>query len=72
MNIYLKLLVIVGLFLASCTNKKDAQTPDSQISASQKQEIEHIEKENNELEAVHQEIEKTAQELDALLDEIDN
>lgn len=71
----MKNILIICLFtsgiLMSCTEKKNNNPTDNQLSTQEIQEVQTLETENKTLDEIQNEIEKSSDELDAILKEID-
>lgn len=69
-NILIICLLASGI-LMSCTEKKNSNPTDNQLSTQEIQEVQTLESENEALDEIQNEIEKSSDELDAILKEID-
>lgn len=71
MKYLLKFLPLMMLFFLACEKKNASQNTDNQLSGEEVQEIQKLEKANEELETTKQTIEAKTENLDGLLNEID-
>lgn len=69
-NILILFLLAIGT-MTSCTDKKNSQPTENQLSTQEIQEVQQLESENETLDEIQNEIEKSSDDLDAILNEID-
>lgn len=67
-----KIMVLLCLFLTSCTEKKNSQTTTNEESIELTQEIIQVENETKELEQLEKSMDEKARKLEKLLEELDN